>query len=199
MLFRSGELEGRYSSGRRHLCYWPTRIGGPHLEGRRLFAAAPFLVNEEVTFFCNDDDWYKPDHVESLMGLIERGRDWAYSLRSIYEKDGTFLFDDQCEALGELHECWNVANHHFVDLNMWAMRTECLQTFAPILARKGWGMDRVLYQAFRESLPNFATTARHTFCFRLGGNEYSVTRAFFEQGHESMRRRYPGGMPWTRR
>ena len=41
------------------LCYWDTKIGGKDLEGRRWLAAAPHLINEEVTFFCNDDDWFE--------------------------------------------------------------------------------------------------------------------------------------------
>lgn len=188
--------EMEYASDRRHFMYWPTKVGGKDLEGRRLLAAAPHLINEEVTLFCNDDDWFKPNHVESLMRLMKEGYQWAYTLRSIYDKDGTYLFDDKCEALGELHDTWNTTHHRFVDLNMWAMRTELLKQFSAVLSNKGWGMDRLLYQTFTQVCPHFTTTRQHTFCFRLGGNEYSVSKKFFEVGHEQMKLRYPKGLPW---
>ena len=53
------------------ICYWDAFVGGKDVEGRRLYAASAFLVNEDVTFFCNDDDWYKPNHVESIMTKME--------------------------------------------------------------------------------------------------------------------------------
>ena len=73
------EIRRLYSNGCVKVCYWDTKIGGKDLEGRRWLAAAPHLINEEVTFFCNDDDWYEADHVETIMEKINEGNDWAYS------------------------------------------------------------------------------------------------------------------------
>ena len=79
-------LRKRYCSDKRSVSFWDGRIGGLGLEGRRLFAAAPYLVNEDVLFMLPDDDWFKPNHVESLMNIIADGKDWAYSLMSVYDK-----------------------------------------------------------------------------------------------------------------
>ena len=76
------------------MCYWDAKIGGNGYAGQRWLAAAPQLITEDVTFFCNDDDWYSPDHVKSIMDKIDEGYDWAYSLRSVHDKEGNFLFDD---------------------------------------------------------------------------------------------------------
>ena len=105
------------------MCYWDAKIGGNGYAGQRWLAAAPQLITEDVTFFCNDDDWYSPDHVKSIMDKIDEGYDWAYSLRSVHDKEGNFLFDDNCEALGELHDCWHAPGHRFVDWCMWGMKT----------------------------------------------------------------------------
>ena len=109
------ELRRLYANGCVKICYWDGKIGGNGYAGQRWLAAAPQLITEDVTFFCNDDDWYSPDHVKSIMDKIDEGYDWAYSLRSVHDKEGNFLFDDNCEALGELHDTWNIPGHRFVD------------------------------------------------------------------------------------
>jgi hypothetical protein len=178
------------------VCYWDAAIGGKDLEGRRWLAAAPHLVNEDVTFFCNDDDWYEANHVETIMAKINSGHDWAYSFRKIFDKEGNFLFDDNCEALGEVHPVWVNNNHYFVDWCMWGMKTECLKQISAVFSNKGWGIDRVFYDNAKRIFPNFIATGFHTFCFRLGGNEYSVQREFFERGNAEILSRFNGKLPW---
>ena len=179
-----------------HFCYWPKPIGGKDLEGRRWLAAAPHLINEDVTFFCNDDDWYEENHVQTIMEKIEEGNDWAYSFRKVFDKEGNFLFPDNCEALGEASPVWVADGHHFVDWCMWGMKTDCLKQISSIFSNKGWGIDRTFYNNAKHIFPKFTGTGRHTFCFRLGGNEYSVQKEFFEQGNLEMLKRFNGKLPW---
>ena len=178
------------------ICYWDNFVGGKDVEGRRLYAASAFLVNEDVTFFCNDDDWYKPNHVESIMTKMEQGYDWVYCLRSIYDKDAQYLFDDDCEALGELEDCWQATGHRFVDWCMWGMKTENLKMIASVLAQPGWGGDRKFYATAKQVFPKFTWSGERSFCFRLGGNEYSVTKDFFEKGNYTMLNKYNNQLPW---
>jgi len=179
------------------ICYWDNFVGGKDVEGRRLYAASALLVNEDVTFFCNDDDWYKPNHVQSIMAKIDEGYDWAYCLRSVYDKDGAYVLDDDCEALGELHDCWQAPGHRFVDWCMWGMKTENLKMIASVLAQPGWGGDRKFYATAKQVFPKFTWSGERTFCFRLGGNEYSVDRGFFEKGNYTMLRKYDNKLPWV--
>ena len=178
------------------ICYWDGFVGGKDVEGRRLYAASALLVNEDVTFFCNDDDWYKPNHVQSIMAKIDEGYDWAYCLRSVYDKDGAYVLDDDCEALGELHDCWQAQGHRFVDWCMWGMKTENLKMIASVLAQPGWGGDRKFYATAKQVFPKFTWSGERTFCFRLGGNEYSVDRGFFEKGNYTMLQKYDNKLPW---
>jgi hypothetical protein len=178
------------------VCYWDDYVGGKDVEGRRLYAASAFLVNEDVVFFCNDDDWYKLNHVQSIMEKIEQGYDWVYCLRSIYDKEGNYLFPDNCEALGELHDCYQAAGHRFVDWCMWGMKTPILKALANVLSEPGWGGDRKFYEAARQFFPNFTWSGERTFCFRLGGNEYSVKQDFFEIGNYTMNGKYDNQLPW---
>ena len=177
------------------MCYWDAKIGGNGYAGQRWLAAAPQLITEDVTFFCNDDDWYSPNHVKSIMDRIDEGYDWAYSLRSVHDKEGNFLFDDNCEALGELHDTWNIPGHRFVDWCMWGMKTEYLKQLAILLNRPDPTVDRQFYQAATRIVPKFASTNKHTFHFRMGGN-CGVQPEFFIEGNKRILEKFDGKLPW---
>ena len=177
------------------MCYWDAKIGGNGYAGQRWLAAAPQLITEDVTFFCNDDDWYSPDHVKSIMDKIDEGYDWAYSLRSVHDKEGNFLFDDNCEALGELHDTWNIPGHRFVDWCMWGMKTEYLKQLAILLNRPDPTVDRQFYQAATRIVPKFASTNKHTFHFRMGGS-CGVQPEFFIEGNKRILEKFDGKLPW---
>jgi len=178
-----------------NVCYWAKPIGGNGYAGQRWLAAAPQLITEDVTFFCNDDDWFDPDHVKSIMDKIDEGYDWAYSLRSVYDKDGQFLFDDNCEALGELHDTWNIPGHRFVDWCMWGMKTDYLKQLAILLNRPDPTVDRQFYQAATRIVPNFTSTNKHTFNFRLGGS-CGVQPEFFIEGNKRILEKFNNKLPW---
>ena len=177
------------------MCYWDAKIGGNGYAGQRWLAAAPQLITEDVTFFCNDDDWYSPNHVKSIMDKIDEGYDWAYSLRSVHDKEGNFLFDDNCEALGELHDTWNIPGHRFVDWCMWGMKTEYLKQLAILLNRPDPTVDRQFYQAATRIVPKFASTNKHTFHFRMGGS-CGVQPEFFIEGNKRILEKFDGKLPW---
>jgi glycosyltransferase involved in cell wall biosynthesis len=177
------------------VCFWDAKIGGNGYAGQRWLAAAPQLITEDVTFFCNDDDWYSPDHVKSIMDKIDEGYDWAYSLRSVHDKEGNFLFDDNCEALGELHDTWNIPGHRFVDWCMWGMKTEYLKQLAILLNRPDPTVDRQFYQAATRIVPKFAATGKHTFHFRMGGS-CGVQPEFFIEGNKRILEKFDGKLPW---
>ena len=61
-----------------------------------------------------------------------------------------------------------------------------------------WGQDRVFAQVMMQNFPAFDCTGRYTVQYRLGGNEGSVTREFFEQGNAKMLQLYKSGFPWAR-
>ena len=178
------------------LCYWDAKIGGNGYLGQRWCAAAPHMINEDVTFFCNDDDWYEENHVQTIMEKIEEGHDWAYSFRKVCDSKGNFLLYDNCEALGEVSPVWNIPNHHFVDSCMYGMKTDLLKQISVVMNRPGVDIDRHFYAAAKQVFPNFAPTLKHTFNFRLGGG-CGVQKEFFEAGNAEMLKRHNGVLPWV--
>jgi hypothetical protein len=188
------EMAKKYRSDKRFVCYWDRKTGKG---GNHLTSAAPHLVTEDITFFVFDDDWYKPNHVESLVNIIKEGNDWAYSFRSIYDKDGEYLFDDICESLGEEHWAWNMEGHHFAETSSVAMKTQLYRNLSNCYQSKEWGPDRLFYQHAKQLYPKFKGSKQHTVCFRLGGNPGSVTKEFFEYGNQFILDKYNGQLPWV--
>ena len=58
-------------------------VGANGWYGHRIYAAFPFLVNQEYVVFLDQDNWLEPNHIESLISTIEKGYQWAYSFRKI--------------------------------------------------------------------------------------------------------------------
>ena len=69
--------------------------------GHRVYAACSFLVNADVICYLDEDNFYEPEHVQSLVETISKGNEWAYSLRNIVDKNGEFICTDDCESLGK--------------------------------------------------------------------------------------------------
>jgi len=179
--------------------YWDGCAGksnGASLEGRRLYAAASGLIDEDYVLMLNDDDWFEPDHVESLVKIIQGGKDWAFSFRKIYNKEGDFLFEDNCEALG-LWPVWNNICEYLIEHSAFCMKRDVFNTFGPVFNYKGFGVDRVFARALKENVPSFGCSHKHSLCYSLGGNPGSVTKDFFIAGNTFMRQKYPDGFPWA--
>lgn len=162
--------------------------------GHRVFAACSFLVNADIIVYLDEDNWFEPCHIEKLVKKIEEGNDWAYSLRKIYDKDGNFLCEDNCESLGKWPVYFNDGVFH-IDTSSFAIRRD-------IAVRIGhawygqWGADRQFFNALKSNFPKFDCTNAHTSCYRLDGNPNSVTKEFFDQGNEVNLKKYNGEFPW---
>ena len=191
-----GLLRARYPNC--SFSFWDAPAGGRGLEGRRLYAAASGLIDEDVILMLNDDDWFDNDHVESLVAILNQGKDWAFSLRKIYDRQGNFLFNDDCEALGQW-PVWNAPSYkpeYLVEHSAFALTRDTFRTFGAMFNYPGYGVDRLFTAALREHMPNFGCSRRHTLCYSLGGNPDSVQAEFFEAGNAVMKDRYPEGFPW---
>jgi glycosyltransferase involved in cell wall biosynthesis len=162
--------------------------------GHRVYSACSFLVNADVICYLDEDNWYEPNHVEKLVDKIKQGNDWAYSLRKIYDKDGNFLCNDDCESLGKWPVYFNGEVFH-IDTSSFAIRRD-------IAVRIGhawygqWGADRQFFSALKNHFPKFDCSNDYTMCYRLDGNPNSVTQEFFDKGNAVSSEKYPTGFPW---
>jgi hypothetical protein len=60
------------------------------------------------------------------------------------------------------------------------------------------GRTDLAYDLAKHYFPKFKGSKLHTNCFRLGGNETSSDKDFFERGNAFMRDKYGDIMPWEK-
>lgn len=179
-------------------CCIPDNVGANGYYGHRIYAAFSHLVNEDYVLFLDQDCWFDKDHVQTCVDIIKAEElDWSYSLRKIYDKDGNYICEDNCESLGKW-QAWTSNGGkpiHHIDTNTYCVKKEVLVRVASIWYG-GWGQDRVFFAALSRYFHNFDCTKKHTVNYRLAGNLGSVTKEFFERGNKVMLDSYNGYLPW---
>lgn len=164
--------------------------------GHRVYAACSFLVDADIICYLDEDNWIEPNHIEKIVKKIEQGNDWVFSLRKIFDKEGNYLCEDNCESLGK----WPV----YFNPDVYHIDTSCFGVKRDVAIHVGhtwygqWGADRKFFYTLRQNFPKFECTNDYTVCYRLDGNPNSVNREFFEQGNESSNEKYNGDFPWRK-
>jgi glycosyltransferase involved in cell wall biosynthesis len=178
-----------------HSLPFNTGCGSQGFYGHRIYAGIPHLVNSDYIFFLDDDNWYEPDHVETLVDVLDKGHDFAFSLRKIFDKNRNYICDDNCESLGK----WPIYfTHHdpqyLVDTSSFAFNRQFLNKTSH-LWHFGWGGDRRFFSLIKDK-SNHDSSRKHTLCYRLDGNEGSVKESFFINGNQNQNVTYNGKLPW---
>lgn len=186
----------QYKSDTTKFTIAPENTGANGFYGHRIYAAYPHLINSDYIFFLDEDNWYEPNHVETLVKVLEQGNEFAYSLRKIFDEDKNYLCLDNCESLGKYPIFFSHDNpQYLVDTSSFAFHRDFLIRFSHIW-HHGWGGDRRFYNAVRSSRHDMS--GEYTLCYRLDGNTSSVKEDFFLQGNTLNYNHYEGKFPWLR-
>ena len=174
---------------------------GGNFYGHRIYAAYPHLLNSEYILFLDEDNWYEPNHIQTLIETIEsKNLDFSYSLRKIYNPERTYLLDDNCESLGKWPIFMSRSSPHgpqyLIDTSSFCFKKEFIQKSCH-LWHSGWGGDRMFLYAVKEHA-KYDTNGKHTLCYRLDGNPNSVTEEFFKVGNRTQEQYYEGKYPWLK-
>ena len=165
--------------------------------GHRVYAASSFLVNADIICYLDEDNWIEPDHVESLVSTIQKNDlQWAYSLRKIYDKEGNYLCEDNCESLGKWPVYFDEKVNH-IDTSCYAVKRDVAVNIGHAWYGQ-WGADRKFFFNLAKYFPKFDCTNNHTVCYRLDGNANSVSKDFFEIGNNENILKYGGKFPWKK-
>ena len=163
--------------------------------GHRVYAACSFLVNADIIFYLDEDNWFEKDHVENLVKIItEKNLDWAYSFRKIFDKEGNYLCEDNCESLGKWPIYFSEDNYH-IDTSSFAVKKNVAISIGHSWYGQ-WGADRKFFFNLSKYFPKFDCSLQHSLCYRLDGNPNSVTKEFFDNGNKVNLERYNGSLPW---
>lgn len=173
-----------------------TGKAGGDFYGHRIYAGVPHLLNADYIFFLDEDNWYEPDHVSSLVEVLDMGYDFAHSLRKIYNPDKSYVCDDNCEALGRWPIYFTHDNpQYLVDTSSFAFNRTFLEKTCH-LWHSGWGGDRRYLYSILDQNPKWNSNYKHTLCYRLDGNPGSVNSDFFIKGNQEQLTHYNGELPW---
>ena len=178
-----------------NVCYLPINVGANGFYGHRVYAAFTHLLDTEYVLYLDQDCSYQSHHVQSCIQTIEeKNLDWCYSLRQIYDKDGNYVCNDDCESLGKW-QTYHGVNH--IDTNCYCIKTEVAIKLAQVW-HGGWGQDRVWLQVLAQHFPKFDCTGDYTVNYKVDGNPGSVNAEFFHHGNEVMKQKYNGVYPWRK-
>jgi glycosyltransferase involved in cell wall biosynthesis len=171
----------------------PENVGANGWYGHRVYAAMPLMVNADYILFLDEDNWFEPNHVETMIAKI-KSKDlmWSYSLRRIINERDEYVFDDDCEALGRYPTFYD-HTLNFVDTNCYCFRREYLVNVAHHFYGQ-WGADRLFYKAVAKALPSFGCTGEATVNYRAPERLMKM----FEEGNEAMKKAYVN-LPWRKK
>jgi len=164
--------------------------------GHRVYSACSFLVNADAICYLDEDNWYESNHVEEIVKTLEKGNDWSFSLRKIYDKDGNFICEDNCESLGKWPVYFNDSIFH-VDTSSFGVRINVAVNIGHSWYGK-WGADRQFFETVKKYFTKYDCTKQYSSCYRLDGNPNSVTADFFQKGNEINHSRHNGQWPWLK-
>ena len=180
----------------------PYATGKDQYNGHRIYGAMTYIANGELLCFLDEDNWYEPNHIESLVDVISKGNKWAYSLRKIVSQDGEYICNDDCESLGK----WtSVINDKFIDVNCFMIPKAAALGFSPYWYRRARHpqeqpeVDRILSPFMMQNLPEFDTNGQYTINYRVASRGDSVQAEFFLKGNEMMSKQYNGDLPWRKK
>ena len=171
----------------------PENVGGNGWYGHRVYAAMPLMVNADYILFLDEDNWFEPNHVETMIDKI-KSKDlmWSYSLRRIIDERGQYVSDDDCESLGRFPTFYD-HTLNFVDTNCYCFKREYLVRVAHNFYGQ-WGADRGFYKAAATNLPAFGCTGEATVNYRAPDRLLSM----FREGNEAMKKTYVD-LPWRKK
>ncbi|WP_304066861.1 glycosyltransferase family A protein [Pedobacter glucosidilyticus] len=188
-----------FNSSKHKIIVLPYNTGQNGFNGHRIYAACSYLVDSPYVFFLDEDNWYDPNHVESLIDIIEsENLDWAYSLRKIFSKEAKFITNDNCESLGRWPSYWYKQSlppystyPNVVDTSCYALKSDILKKIG-----HAWnyplGADRIFFSAISSLYPYFTSSSLYTLNYRL--KKRSPNGILL--GNKAVEKFYKGEYPW---
>lgn len=178
-----------------HVCavYLPMNTGSDGWTNSSINAIAPFLVQEDIICYLDDDNFYEHHHVSDVVATFERtNSDMVYTLRNMVDGFGNYLCRDKVESIGwksssvdldggekvdfkinfeDSDSHWSLKlavglTQCHIDTNCMAFKTEVARVVAP-----AWRMqknnDKVVFQVCKNLKISHACTGRFSVNYFL--------------------------------
>ncbi|WP_430472102.1 glycosyltransferase family 2 protein [Wielerella bovis] len=203
--------------------YLPVNTGANGWYNSYINAAASFIAQEDIICFLDDDNWYREDHVASVVETFEQsGADYVYTLRNLYTPQQEFICQDNLESLGDwaclfyqqsITLIVKIGQQNFsctvsdfncqflVDANCFALHREVAHKIALHWCEQGFGNDKIVYSRLKECGLHGITTGKYTvnYIAQKGFSESNAT--FFKELLRALNQAHIqayGGRPWAK-
>ena len=196
----------------RYVIQLPFNTGknGGNFLGHKIYASFGQLVRCDWVLFADDDNWYDPDHLNSLIENInqynintinKKNIEWLYCLRKIENDIQGYVCNDNCESLGYLHSVFYNVNSHLIDTNCFCIRSDIMIACSNI-----WNLeatnnvkdpDRVFTDKLMRDYPNYVCSQQYTLNYYTGNRDDSVKSELFVKGNEIILNTF-GNIPWQK-
>lgn len=173
----------------------PVNVGRNGFYGHRIYAAYSHLIDADYICFLDQDNWFEPKHISSLVEAIERNNwHWAFALRNIVNEDGELLIKDNSQSIGPWGEN---SLYQLVDTNCYCLRADVARSVASHWHGR-WGQDRVFYSVLSQAYPQFGSTGLYTVNYRIRNETLGSELTMLIRENAAMHTLYPDGLPWVR-
>lgn len=192
------QITSKFDSEKCKFFTLPFNTGKNGLNGHRIYASFPLLINSDYIFFLDEDNWWDIDHTASLIELLENNNlDWAHSMRKIYTHDEVYVAHDNCESLGMYAPFSNLKRGwpSYIDTNCYIFkRNTIVQTahfwYHPLRA------DRYFFHHLARKFPNYVSSKKYTTNYRL--KKETIFSEYILEGNQYMMNKYNSDLPWLR-
>lgn len=150
--------------------YLPMNTGKNGWYNSRICAIAPFLIEEDIICFLDDDNSYQPNHIEAIVNTFAQNEslDYVYSMRNFVKNNGEFLCRDKTESIGfyqrslpsqfdgifTFHNRKIKTTHTitapFIDVNCYAFKKRIAYKLADIWNIAGYGNDKNVFRFLQQ-------------------------------------------------
>lgn len=171
-----------------HLVRLPNPTGKNGIMNGAVCAMAPFICTEDYICYLDDDNWYDPDHVETLVEALQ-DKAYAYSLRKLMLPTGKFFANDDGESLGHYGD--------LVDVNCYMFKREVCAGIAPLWYKTNGELmvgDRWVWATLQQNNVPFGVTGKYSVNYRISAR--NDMRGFFFLKNIQKRAQFPDGFPW---
>lgn len=188
-----------YSTSMRH--------GGVHSNhfGGALRTILSFAANSRYVAYLDDDDWFEPEHLSSLLTAI-RGHEWAHSLRTFvnpYNLEAMCV--DSIENLGPNKGVYAMSGGFACPSSLMIDKRACaaiLHLWSEAGAPRGDAEDRVFFKALCDHFKSYGVSNRPTVNCVIkpeDGNHAIRERAIVDAGYpiERLHQNRPHGFERT--
>ena len=187
----------------RHIIELPYNTGKKGYFGHKIYSSITHLVNGDFVIYLDNDNWLDNDHILNYYNAIKQyNYDWMFCLRKIWDIQGNYICNDDCESLGYISNSFYNRDVYFIDTNCTCVKKEIAVKFCYVWNNMGTNNnndpDRIYSRILMTLYPNYECTFKYSVNYSVENRTQSVTQNMFLNGNQLVYNKY-GEIPWNKK